>query len=236
MIKAIFFDLDGTLLPMDLDIFLKNYMGSMAKYLAPCGYDPNVFLKGMWASFDAMMKNDGSRTNEEIFFEVFSAVTGKNAREAVPTFERFYSEEFDKISSVCGRTPRAKELIDELKKFPTKIVLATSPVYPAVATHARVRWAGLSPDDFHYVTTYENSTYTKPNPKYYRDLAEKLGLAPEECLMIGNDTRDDLPAREVGMRVFLLTDDLLNRDGIDISSVPQGGYDELIEFLHSALK
>ena len=235
MIKAIFFDLDGTLLPMDLNVFLKSYMGAMAKYLAPHGYDPDTFIRSMWTSFEAMMKNDGTRTNEEVFFTCFSEAVGKDARADVPIFEQFYTEEFDKIRAVCGYNPKAKALIDELKKYPVITVLATSPVYPVAATHARIRWAGLCPEDFAYITTYENSTFTKPNPEYYRDLAKKLSLEPCECLMIGNDTRDDLPAREVGMSVFLLTDDLLNRDGIDISDIPKGDYEELCEFLKSAL-
>ena len=43
-IKAVLFDLDGTLLPMDQDVFLKSYLGSLSKKLAPAGYDPKAIL------------------------------------------------------------------------------------------------------------------------------------------------------------------------------------------------
>ena len=39
MIKAVLFDLDGTLLPMDQDVFVKTYFSLLAKHLAPCGYE-----------------------------------------------------------------------------------------------------------------------------------------------------------------------------------------------------
>ena len=113
-----------------------------------------------------------------------------------------------------------------------KPVLATNPLFPAIATRQRIRWAGLEPEDFQFVTTYENSRFCKPNPEYYRDLLDKLGKDPESCLMVGNDVDEDMiPARAVGMEVFLLTDCLLNRSGADISSYPQGGFTELKDFL-----
>ena len=37
-IKAVLFDLDGTLLPMDQDVFIKAYFGGLVKALAPHGY------------------------------------------------------------------------------------------------------------------------------------------------------------------------------------------------------
>ena len=37
--KAILFDMDGTLLPMDQNVFMKHYFGEMAKVLAPLGID-----------------------------------------------------------------------------------------------------------------------------------------------------------------------------------------------------
>ena len=63
------------------------------------------------------------------------------------------------------------------------MVLATNSIFPRIATENRIRWAGLEPDDFALITTYENSTYCKPNPAYYREVLGKLGLEAEECLV-----------------------------------------------------
>ncbi|MBQ4092862.1 MAG: HAD family hydrolase, partial [Firmicutes bacterium] len=98
-------------------------------------------------------------------------------------------------------------------------------------TESRIRWAGLEPDDFEFYTTYENASYSKPNPAYYQWVAEALNVRPEECLMVGNDVDDDLPAETIGMKVFLLTDCLINKDNKDISVYPHGSFEELIEYI-----
>ena len=114
-------------------------------------------------------------------------------------------------------------------------VLATNPVFPEIGIDSRVRWAGLTPELFSIRTSYETIGYCKPNPAYYRVLAHRTGCDPEECLMIGNDTQDDLAAKKIGMQVFLLTDCLIHENGEDCSGVPQGDYDALLRYLREIL-
>ena len=163
-ITTVLFDLDGTLLPMDQEIFVKAYLGGLCKKLAPLGYEPRALSAAIWKGTEAMVKNDGSRLNEEVFWETFCGLMGENARKDEPVFEEFYRKEFQQVAQVCGRNPTAKELIDRLKAKNLRLVLATNPLFPAIATHSRVRWAGLEPEDFCHITTYENSRFCKPNP------------------------------------------------------------------------
>ena len=235
MIKAIFFDLDGTLLPMDQEIFIKAYLGDLVGLLAPRGYDPEAVANALWSSTRAMMKNDGSISNEERFWQSFSAILGENVRKEEGRLAYFYANEFQSIKNVCGYTPLAKQLIDRLKTTDLRLILATSPLFPRVATESRIAWAGLKPGDFEYVTTYENSRYCKPNPTYYTDLCEKLGLLPCEVVMIGNDVGDDMVAERVGMKLFLLTDCLINRSDRNIEDFRHGGFKELFEFIEEVI-
>ena len=110
-------------------------------------------------------------------------------------------------------------------------MLATNPIFPAAATESRIEWAGLDKNDFLLYTTYENSHYCKPNPKYYEEILERLHMNAEECLMVGNDVNEDMVAETLGMKVFLLTDCLLNKDNKDISAYPHGGFPELLSFV-----
>ncbi|MBQ7387332.1 MAG: HAD family hydrolase [Clostridia bacterium] len=236
MIKVVFFDLDGTLLPMDLGVFIKAYVGSMAKHLAKDGYDFDRLIKAFMAGMTAMLENDGTRTNEAAFWESMDSTYGGSVSSATESFERYYAEEFDKVSATCGYTPEAKETLELLHSMNVPCVLATSPVYPVIATHKRMAWAGVSPSDFIAVTTFEDSRFAKPNPKYFSELASSLGYLPEECLVVGNDTRDDLSAVTVGMKIFFLTNDLINRDNIDISEYPHGDFAALKEYLISIFK
>ena len=223
-ITTLLFDLDGTLLPMDQDLFVKAYLSGLCKKLAPLGYDPKTAAEAIWKGTAAMVKNDGSRRNEEVFWQVFCGIFGEKAREDMPRFEEFYRNEFQQVAQVCGHTPAAAELIAWAKKRGLRLVLATNPLFPAVATHSRVRWAGLDPADFAHITTYENSSLCKPNPAYYREVLDALHLQPEECAMIGNDAQEDGAIATLGVPVFLLTHSLIDRTGD--TSLPRGGFEE----------
>ena len=230
-VTTVLFDLDGTLLPMDQDVFVKDYFGRIAAKLAPQGYEPKKLVETIWRGTGAMVKNDGSKTNEEAFWEVAVAVYGERIVKDKHFFDEFYEEEFDKIKAVCGYHPAAAEIVHSLKEKGYRVVLATNPIFPAKATQWRIGWAGLKPEDFELYTTYENSRYCKPNPDYYREILNRLNLKAEECLMVGNDVGEDMIARELGMQVFLLTDCIINKAGADISVYPHGSFKELKDFL-----
>lgn len=231
MITTILFDLDGTLLPMDQDKFVKSYIGRMAKKLAPYGYDPDLLSAGLWKGTGAMVKNTGELTNEEVFWAVFNATQGKDCRCDDHLFTEYYRNEFQLVAEDCGFDSRAGEAICEIKKLGYRVGLATNPLFPTIATHSRAKWAGLNTDDFEIITTYENSHFCKPNPDYYREILDKLDVKPENCVMVGNDVQEDMVAASLGMKVFLLTDCIINRTGEDISAFPHGSFPELMDFL-----
>ena len=230
-IKTVMFDLDGTLLPMDQDQFTKYYFGLLAKKLAPYGYNAEQLISGIWAGTAAMVKNDGSCTNEEAFWKKFSALMGEKVVEDKPLFEEFYRVEFQGARASCGFAPQAAGLVAKLKAAGYRVLLATNPIFPAIATENRIRWAGLEPEDFELYTTYENSCHCKPDPDYYRDILNSMALDPAECLMVGNDATEDTAAELTGMQVFLLTDCLINKENKDLSRWPHGGFDELERFI-----
>ncbi|MBQ2720385.1 MAG: HAD family hydrolase, partial [Clostridia bacterium] len=133
----------------------------------------------------------------------------------------------------CGFAPNAKKIVDGLCERGFEVVLATNPIFPPVATLSRISWAGLSAESFSLITNYSNSSYCKPNPKYYREILSKIGKAPEECLMVGNDVEEDMVAQSLGMKVFLLTDCIINKKDRDISVYPHGGFDDLAAYLQT---
>ena len=234
-IKAVFFDLDGTLLPMDQDIFIKAYLGGLVNLLAPKGYEPKAIAGALWKSTDAMVKNDGAKTNEEVFWDNFCAILGKEIKNEDTALEKFYKTDYQKIKEYCGYNPKSKELVDRLNALGITVVLATNPVFPAIATESRMRWAGLSPEDFSIYTTYENSRHCKPNLDYYKTLLEQVGVQPSECLMVGNDVGDDMVAESLGMKVFLLTDCLINKTDRATEDFRHGDFDDLIKYIEELI-
>lgn len=233
MITTILFDLDGTLLPMDNDEFTKGYFSLLVRKLAPYGYDKQELVPAIWTGTAAMVKNDGKCSNYDVFWKTFAGVLGDRVYEAKPVFDDFYRSEFNNAKSFCGFNEKAEEAVKAAKKLGCRTALASNPLFPVEAQKARVKWAGIDPDSFEFIASYENLSYCKPNPEYYRAIAEKLGVEPNECLMVGNDVSEDMIAQTAGMSVFLLTDCIINKENIDISSYSSGGFDELIKYMTS---
>ena len=230
-ITTVLFDLDGTLLPMDQDHFVKMYFGLLAKTLTPS--DPEALIKAVWVGTKAMMTNDGSKTNEDAFWDTYCQLLGEDRRADEPAFRSFYENQFELVRNACGFNPKAAETIALVKSRGLKTALATNPLFPRIATQARARWAGLNLDDFEHYTTYEDYSHCKPDPRYSQAVLDRLGLKPEECLMVGNDAVEDVAATKLGIQVFLLTDCLINRNGVDIEQYPHGGFDELMAFIEN---
>ena len=230
-ITTVLFDLDGTLLPMDQDQFVKMYFGLLARTLTPD--DPEAMIKAVWVGTRAMMTNDGSRTNEEAFWDTYCQLLGEDRRNDEPAFRSFYENQFELVRNACGFHPKAAETIALVKAKGLKTALATNPLFPRIATQARARWAGLDLGDFELYTTYEDYSHCKPDPRYYQAVLDKLGLTAEECLMVGNDAEEDTAAAKLGIRVFLLTDCLINKKGVDIAEYPHGGFDELMAYIEN---
>ena len=230
-LKLVLFDLDGTLLPMDQDVFVKAYFGALAKALAPHGYQPDTLISAIWAGTKAMIQNDGSATNEQAFWRTFCSLYGEKAQQDEPLFDAFYHRDFQAVQAVCGCNADAAETVRHIRKKGLRVALATNPIFPAIATESRIRWAGLQPSDFERYTTYENSRYCKPNLDYYRAILETLNVTAEECLMVGNDVGEDMIAEALGMQVFLLTDCLINKTNRTVDEFPHGTFANLITFI-----
>ena len=230
-LKTVLFDLDGTLLPMDQDGLVRKYLTLITARLAKSGYDPRHLAGVIMHGTEKMVENDGRVSNEEVFWRTFESVYGEGTRSEEPKFNDFYVEEFDLLSDMCQPTPRANECVKKIKESGRSVVLATNPLFPRIATEKRMAWAGLDKNDFILCTTYENSSFCKPNVKYYEEILEKIGATAKECLMVGNDVEEDMIAEKLGIRVFLLTDSVINRSGTDISKYPHGSFDELMEYI-----
>ena len=235
MIKMVLFDLDGTLLPMNQDLFIKEYFAGISKRLVSYGYDPKKLVYAIGEGTKAMFLNNGEDTNEMTYWNKFAEFYGENRSVIEPQFEEFYIKDFSKLKDTCGCNPKAREVLDLIKSKKKDVALLTNPIFPRIATKQRIMWAGLGESDFKLYTTYENSSYCKPNLKYYIEAINKLGVKPEECLMVGNDVVEDMVAKKLGMKVFLLTDCLINKYQSDISIYPNGDFNDLINYLNNNL-
>lgn len=208
--QAILFDMDGTLLPMDNDAFTRGYLSLLSAEMAPLGYTPEALIGAMWKGVAAMVKNDGTRTNADVFWETFSSLLGKRALADIPKFDAFYSGRFREAVRFTAPTRTAREIVAAAHAAADRVILATNPLFPRVAQLERLRWAGLTEADFDRITDYENSHFCKPDPRYYLEIAAECGFDPTAALMIGNNAEEDVRAAEAaGIPAWLATDCLI---------------------------
>lgn len=207
-IKAVLFDLDGTLLQVDmyrdfLPAYLKRISGVVADRIPP-----ERFVKKLMAATDAMVRNDDAgRTNREVFIDHFFSDIDEQPDEMMPVFDRFYEEQFDSLRPLTRCEPEARGVVQAAIKGGYDVVVATNPVFPRIAIERRLVWAGVDDLPFTLVTTYENMHYCKPNPNYFREIVDHVGCKPGEALMVGNDVEEDLVAAEVGLKTFLVANE-----------------------------
>lgn len=234
MLQAILFDLDGTLLPMDNDAFTQVYFRLLAQTAAPWGYtDPKYMVKTIWAGVEAMVRNDGSRSNYDAFWQTFGRMMGEEKLADIPKFNTFYVNQFNDAVAATEPAPLALEAVRLAHEKAETVILATNPIFPLAGDFTRMNWIGLKESDFDWITAYENSCHSKPNPAYYRDLLTQFGLDPARCLMIGNDVGEDMAAANAaGIPAYLITDHLINRENIPITC-PSGSYAGMVEYLRS---
>lgn len=232
-IRHILFDLDGTLLPMVQEEFVKYYMPLLAKAYIGAGVpsDPKKFIGAVWAGYEAMVKNDGSRTNREAFWSYMEPMLPLSVEESEDIALRFYDNEFNQAICATRPTPVSDQIVKKAKEKGLNTYLATNPVFPRCATMNRIRWAGLDANDFKEITTYETCRYCKPNPEYFRGILEGCRLDPAECLMVGNDVEEDLSIRSLGVKTYLVTDTMENRKNLPVESDYTGTLAELLEFI-----
>jgi len=193
------------LLPLEFNDFMPGYFGSLQAFFA-ADFADGALTDLIIKSTDAMVSNDGSRSNADAFWEDFAVRLKKTRAELEPRFEEFYRVEFGMLGKDVGLWPEAGDVVTAARTAGAKVVCATNPVFPLAAVEHRLGWAGVSPIAFDLITDYENMRFSKPNPGYYRQIAEMLGVDPRECLMVGNDVALDLdPARQAGMMTYMVS-------------------------------
>ncbi len=208
MIRAVLLDLDDTLLDTNMDLFIPVYFEALSRkmneYLPPDDMI-NLVLEG---TKEMIQNGDSSKTNKEVFDDYFYPRLSHPASVVRPVIDSFYDEQFPMLKKYTRPIPIARDFVSELFKWGCQVVIATNPLFPARAIEHRIDWAGLSDFSFSLITTYENSHFCKPDPKYYQEILNKLDVEPEEAIMIGNDLQNDIePAKEAGLHNYWIGND-----------------------------
>jgi FMN phosphatase YigB (HAD superfamily) len=210
MIKAVLFDLDDTLLDINLTAFVSRYMLGLSGILGLISRMPGPVLQpALVLSYLAVnsQNREDLFTNEQLLHKHFKRFTGipledPTISEAIRCFESTVVDGYrDGIVHARPREgmSRAVERVHELGLI---CALASNPIFSSEIDRVRIGWAGVSENDFTAISTITNSRRCKPSAVYYQDFIAGLGVSPTECLMVGNDATRDFARPDIGLRTL----------------------------------
>lgn len=232
MLKAVFFDLDGTLLSLNDEEFVKLYFKLITTKMVNYGFNIEELSKNLWAGNKLMYKNDGSKTNEEVFWNYFKLVYGEDIINSKDEFDKFYTNEFKQINQCIKDNKISKEIVKHVRNNNLLCILSTNPLFPKDCTLTRMSYNELYESDFDYISSYENSCYTKPNPLYFQEILNKFNLKPEEVILFGNNEFEDAwCANQSGIKTYLIDEYLIESDKLE-NKVPVIKLNEVISMIN----
>ena len=187
MVKAVIFDVDGTLLNTE-----RIYMQAWKEAGAQAGFDvpQDVLLRTR-----AIHKADAIKIFQEALGPTFDYEALHPVRTAIS--EALIAKSTNLL------LPGVKETLEALKSKGCPMAVASSTGYKKTAEH--LEHAGL----LHYfdaVVGGDMEERGKPNPDIFLKAAELLGIAPEDCLVVGDTPADIKAATAAGMRRILIPD------------------------------
>lgn len=190
MIKAVIFDLDNTLV---------DFMAMKRQAID--------------AAIHAM-RDAGLRLPVDEIRRRIDAIYEQRGIEFQNVFDQLLFDEFSKIDYkilssgiIAYRRAREAALVPYPHVYMTLVELAKMHLKLAVVSDAPAReaWLRLCYLNFHHifdvVVTFDDTGERKPNPGPFRKALERLGVKPEEALMVGDwAERDVVGAKQVGMK------------------------------------
>lgn len=231
MINTILLDLDGTVLPLDMDLFMKIYFSEMTKIFSDLP-DVEQIAKNIWTATAATVKNtEAHKVNEQVFMETYSKLIDGDINEHRERFDAFYDAGYLKTKASVIENEWMRKSVDVLKEKGYQLVLATNPIFPLKAILHRIIWAGFEPEEFSYISCFEKNHYCKPQIQFYEEVLSEIGKKPEECLMVGNDVQEDMVVGQLGVQTYLIDEHLLHRTSEPIQVNDQGNYEAFYEFV-----
>lgn len=231
-LTTFFFDLDGTLLPIDGKKFEELYFHGLSARFTDL-YSPTDFIQLIWNATKAMVADTRPVTNETAFMEALGSVVNGNLGEMQNRFTDFYATGFDQVREAVIENVEVHEAIRRLKQKGYDLVIATNPMFPRLAIEKRIEWTGLDRNDFSYVTSFEDNHYCKPQPMFFQEILDTLNKKPEEVIMVGNDVEEDLVAGKLGIQTYLITNHRINRKNKEVVADHIGDYADFLKFVES---
>lgn len=185
MIKGVLLDIDGTLL-LSNDAHANSWVEAFDYYSYSVKFEHVRCLVGM-----------GSDKLIPQLIPELSAESGTGAQ-----INEYQSQLFlSKYAPSLQPAPGSRELVQQLLKFNLKLLIATSAKQQELSTLLK---AAQVDDLLTEATTSDDAENSKPDPDIVHAALKKIGLPPEQVIMIGDTPYDIEAAGRAGVQVIAL--------------------------------
>lgn len=206
MIKAVLLDLDDTLIRNPTDNFLTHYFSLVDSHFTKLwGERPyaRMLVNGVLAVMHE--SRDMISPNLDVILSAIEAEVELDKADILAALNEFYSKAYHVLRDCVEPVEGATALIHTLRAYGYTVIIATNPVYPLEAIRQRMSWGGLpeSPEHYALITSAENMHFSKPNPAYYAEILGRVGVEPDEAIMVGDSLENDIKAAsDLGIHTF----------------------------------
>jgi FMN phosphatase YigB (HAD superfamily) len=202
-VTTVLWDLDGTLVG-----FRRRTFGVLMPLVAAAAFTdlipPWRFLPLLKDILPQVRANAGQETNHELLVRLIAEQLGLVGANIDARLRRLAGSGFPLLQRCFYPQPGVPELVGELAARGLRQVIATNPLWPHDTALARLAWGHIDATRFTFIASGESMSRSKPQVGYYQELLRLVGAHPRECVMIGNDARNDGPASALGIPVYLL--------------------------------
>jgi FMN phosphatase YigB (HAD superfamily) len=211
MTLTILLDLDDTLLENSAAGFIPAYLNALCTHLSKNTPSAEEILSTLMAATETMRQNtDPGKFLKTVFDPEFYAPLGWEYDIVHPQIEEFYRTTYPDLKQTTTPNPANRTVIEGFLDRGDRVIIATNPIFPLVAIDQRIDWSELSDlkDRFAFISSYENSHFTKPNPAYLAEVLAAIGWPDGPMVMVGDDfTADIEPALTLGIPVYWVNGD-----------------------------
>ncbi|MDE2859036.1 MAG: DinB family protein [Chloroflexota bacterium] len=209
MIKAALLDLDNIMLDCPSHLFAAAFRRAFAQHLE--GQTGIQSADGIFHR--ATQKLNGCRdivsSNDEVITTSIAADLNAPVSDIRSKLGSLLLSSYEGPRSAAGAAPDARQLVEALLDQGLAVAVVSNPIYREAAIVQWLGWAGLGDfiESFAFLSSSENMHFAKADPAFYAELIARIGIEPDEALLVGgNQQKDHLPAETVGLHTWLVED------------------------------
>lgn len=217
-IRAVFFDLDGTLwslgsAPADWSEITALQAAEIAPHLGRLGLgrlDAPEFVRRFWANWGVAAAQPNPTLSELSGAEMICATLAaygieRSDGDGERLWEALHNVPFRYFN--IGAFPDAASTVASLSAAGYRLAIVTNRPTPISTLTRELRDQGL-PDVFEAIVTSGEVGYQKPHPRVFESAVERMGVQPGEAVVVGDSYENDIvPAARLRMTPVLKLND-----------------------------